>query len=156
MLSQLDYGKTGRAARTGAVASKCVVYTLLGIWGLVVLFPFYWMLLTSVKSYGAYNSEFIPQLFTLSPTLQNYADAFTAVPLGRYAVEQGHMAGQRHRGQHRLAVQCIEGLGHHLVDVRIAAGQESIGTHAVYGNQDHLVFKHDEHSFGLSECFFPT
>ena len=42
------------------------------------------MLLTSVKSYGSYNSEYIPKLFTLSPTLQNYADAFRAVPLGKY------------------------------------------------------------------------
>ena len=37
-----------------------------------------------MKSYGAYNSEWIPQLYTLSPTLQNYRDAFTAVPLGGY------------------------------------------------------------------------
>ena len=50
----------------------------------MVLFPFYWMLLTSVKSYGSYNAEHIPKLFTLSPTLQNYADAFTSVPLGNY------------------------------------------------------------------------
>ena len=49
-----------------------------------MLFPFYWMVLTSVKSYSAYNAEFVPQFFTLSPTLQNYADAFTAVPLARY------------------------------------------------------------------------
>ena len=63
---------------------KGIVYALLGVWALVVLFPFYWMVLTSVKSYSAYNSEFIPQLFTLSPTLQNYVDAFTQVPLGKY------------------------------------------------------------------------
>lgn len=61
-----------------------VTYFFLGIWGLIVLFPFYWMILTSVKSYGAYNSEYIPKFFTLSPTLENYAEAFTAVPLGRY------------------------------------------------------------------------
>ena len=60
------------------------VYALLTIWGIFVLFPFYWMLLTSVKSYGSYNSEYIPKLFTLTPTLQNYADAFRAVPLGQY------------------------------------------------------------------------
>ena len=60
------------------------VYALLVFWALMVLFPFYWMLLTSVKSYGTYNSEFVPKLFTLSPTLQNYVDAFRAVPLGRY------------------------------------------------------------------------
>ena len=48
------------------------------------LFPFYWMVLTSLKSYGTYNAEYIPKFFTLSPTLQNYADAFTTVSLGRY------------------------------------------------------------------------
>ena len=50
----------------------------------MVLFPFYWMLLTSIKGYGAYNAEYIPKFYTLSPTLQNYRDAFTAVPLARY------------------------------------------------------------------------
>ncbi|MDY3919222.1 MAG: carbohydrate ABC transporter permease [Candidatus Limivivens sp.] len=63
---------------------KILTYALLTVWALVVLFPFYWMLLTSVKSYSAYNSEYIPKLFTLSPTLQNYVDAFTEVPLARY------------------------------------------------------------------------
>ena len=64
--------------------SKSLVYVVLAIWAVIVLFPFYWMLLTSVKSYGAYNSEFIPRLYTLSPTLANYAAAFIAVPLGKY------------------------------------------------------------------------
>ncbi len=59
-------------------------YAALVIWAVIVLFPFYWMVLTSLKGYGAYNSEFIPKFFTLSPTLKNYADAFTAVALGRY------------------------------------------------------------------------
>ena len=63
-----------------------LTYVLLTFWALVVLFPFYWMILTSLKSYGAYNSEYTPRFFTLSPTLQNYADAFTAAPLGRYLV----------------------------------------------------------------------
>ena len=73
-----------RQLKTKSAIGKGVVYALLGIWALIVLFPFYWMVLTSVKSYGAYNSEFIPQLFTLSPTLQNYLDAFTQVPLADY------------------------------------------------------------------------
>ncbi len=42
------------------------------------------MLLTSLKSYGSYNAEFIPKFYTLSPTLQNYFDAFTAVSLAKY------------------------------------------------------------------------
>ncbi len=59
-------------------------YLLLVLWALLVLFPFYWMILTSVKSYGAYNSEYVPKFYTLSPTIENYIKAFTAVPLGRY------------------------------------------------------------------------
>ena len=63
---------------------KTLIYVLLTLWALIVLFPFYWMILTSVKSYGSYNAEYIPSFFTLSPTLQNYVDAFTTVSLGKY------------------------------------------------------------------------
>lgn len=63
---------------------KPLIYVLLTLWALIVLFPFYWMILTSVKSYGSYNAEYIPSFFTLSPTLQNYVDAFTTVSLGKY------------------------------------------------------------------------
>ena len=80
----MDYKKLTRGVRLRNGARRTVQYTLLTIWALLVLFPFYWMLLTSVKSYGSYNSEFIPRLFTLSPTLENYGSAFSQVPLGRY------------------------------------------------------------------------
>ena len=82
----MDYDKIEKAAQRRNRLIKCVTYALLSIWALLVLFPFYWMVLTSVKSYGAYNSEWIPKLFTLSPTLQNYREAFTAVPLGGYFI----------------------------------------------------------------------
>ena len=84
MEKQTDYDKIQKSAKRGELSRKIVVYALLSLWALMVLFPFYWMVLTSVKSYGAYNSEFIPSFFTLSPTLQNYVDAFTTVHLGRY------------------------------------------------------------------------
>ena len=80
----MNYEKIEQAALRRNRILKAVTYTLLTFWAILVLFPFYWMVLTSVKSYGAYNSEWIPQLYTLSPTLQNYRDAFTAVPLGGY------------------------------------------------------------------------
>ena len=34
---------------------KTIIYIFLGIWAIIVLFPFYWMILTSFKSYGNYN-----------------------------------------------------------------------------------------------------
>lgn len=86
MKSNTDYIRIEKNARVRKKAVRAVTYVLLVFWAAVVLFPFYWMVLTSLKSYGAYNSEYIPKFFTLSPTLQNYADAFTAVPLGKYFV----------------------------------------------------------------------
>ena len=77
-----DLAANGRAARRRSGAVQAVTYLGLSIWAVVVLFPFYWMVLTSLKSYAAYNAEYTPRFFTLSPTLENYAEAFTAVPLG--------------------------------------------------------------------------
>lgn len=79
-----DYKQVELAARRRRAVRRAVTYVLLALWAVIVLFPFYWMALTSVKSYSAYSTERIPAFFTLSPTLQNYRDAFTAVPLGRY------------------------------------------------------------------------
>lgn len=84
MTNSINYTKTEKKASVKKWAGKTVVYAFLALWGIIVLFPFYWMILTSVKEYAAYNGEHIPKFFTLSPTLQNYADAFTAVPLARY------------------------------------------------------------------------
>ena len=84
MTEQFDYEKIERSAKLRKKAATVAVYILLVVWAIIVLFPFYWMLLTSVKSYSAYSSEFVPKLFTLSPTLENYVYSFTAVPLGKY------------------------------------------------------------------------
>ena len=81
MQKKTDFDKIERAVRLRSTLSNAVLYILLTLWALMVLFPFYWMILTSLKSYSAYNSEYIPQLYTLAPTLQNYFDTFTAVPL---------------------------------------------------------------------------
>ena len=84
MAKNMDYSTLEKRAELRRRVGKGITYFFLSLWALVVLFPFYWMVLTSVKSYSAYNSEWIPQLYTLAPTLQNYADAFTQVPLAGY------------------------------------------------------------------------
>lgn len=84
MQTQTDYQKIEKSAKRNGIIRNVFVYAMLILWALMVLFPFYWMILTSLKSYGTYNAEYIPKFFTLSPTLQNYADAFTTVSLGRY------------------------------------------------------------------------
>ena len=84
MNSQNRYEQIRKAAKRRNAAQKTITYFFLTLWALVVLFPFYFMILTSVKSYSSYNSEYVPRLYAVSPTMQNYKDAFTAVPLAGY------------------------------------------------------------------------
>ncbi len=80
----MDYVKIEKAARNRARIAKTAVYIFLAIWALVVLFPFYWMVLSSFKGYGEYTSEWIPKFYAAAPTLENYSTAFSAVPLSGY------------------------------------------------------------------------
>lgn len=64
--------------------SNAGTYIFLSVWAIIVLFPFYWMLLTSIKSYSSYNLEYVPKFYATNPTFQNYLDAFTSVNLARY------------------------------------------------------------------------
>lgn len=80
------YNKVKIKSKTNNIVSKIVIYFFLTVWALIVIFPFYWMILSSIKSYSSYNSEFVPKFFTLSPTLENYIYAFTNVNLGDYFV----------------------------------------------------------------------
>lgn len=76
--------KIEQKAKANKMLWNIIKYSLLTIWAIIVLFPFYWMILTSLKSYASYNSEYIPKFFTLSPTIENYINAFTTVSLGKY------------------------------------------------------------------------
>ena len=84
----MDNNNSNKSKRSGISVRRkvgsAVKYILLGLWAVIVLFPFYWMILTSIKSYSAYNAETSPQFITLSPTLENYVKAFNSVPLPRY------------------------------------------------------------------------
>lgn len=86
MDKNIDYIKIEKRAAAKKTVLNVFVYIMLAFWAIMVLFPFYWMILTSLKGYGAYNSEYIPKFFTLAPTLENYVQAFSAVPLARYFV----------------------------------------------------------------------
>ena len=79
-----DFDKIEKRALISKRIRLTITYIFLSIWAIVVLFPFYWMILTSIKSYSSYNSERMPKFYAADPTLKNYADAFSAVPLAKY------------------------------------------------------------------------
>lgn len=79
-----DFETIEHAALVRARVKRTLTYLLLAVWAVFVLFPFYWMVLTSIKSYSSYNSEYLPRLYAADPTAENYVEAFSAVPLARY------------------------------------------------------------------------
>ncbi len=81
-----EFEKKQRTSDIKKIAFKTVIYILLGLWALMVLFPFYWMILSSFKGLGEYNSESVPKFFSSNPTFENYVTAFSAVNLLDYFV----------------------------------------------------------------------
>ena len=84
MKQTTSYHRIERNTKIRNIVFKSVIYLFLALWAFLVLFPFYWMVLTSFKSYGAYTSEYVPKLIATQPTIENYIAAFREVPLGRY------------------------------------------------------------------------
>ena len=84
MESSMNFERELKTARRKKIIKRTVVYSVLAFWGLIVLFPFYYMILTAFKDYGDYNAEKIPQLITTNPTFENFKMAFSAVPLADY------------------------------------------------------------------------
>ncbi len=82
----MEQSSLGQGALRRARVGKILTYVFLSLWALIVLFPFYWMLLSSLKSTASYNAELTPSFFTLHPTLENYGAAFSSqdAPLGSY------------------------------------------------------------------------
>ena len=61
---------------------KVLVYVFLIIMGVIVLFPFYWMLNSSLKTLTEYRLS-VPTFFPRAVMFSNYAEAFQAASLGR-------------------------------------------------------------------------
>lgn len=77
--------KTERNKRRSRVSPvRILAYVMLVIWALSVLFPFYWMISSSLKGYVDYAAEETPKLIPSSPTFENYKLAFTEAPLFDY------------------------------------------------------------------------
>ncbi len=56
--------------------TRWLIGFFLAVWAVIVLFPFYWMVMTSVKRTPDYNAEAVPQIYAENPTLENYSTAF--------------------------------------------------------------------------------
>ena len=77
-----DMKKANSSQRVGKVFAKIFTYLFLIIMALIVVFPFYWMLISSVKSLAEYNLN-PPTMFPREFFFTNYIDAFNTANLGR-------------------------------------------------------------------------
>ena len=77
-----DMQKETSKQRVLGVAVKVMVYAFLILMGLIVLFPFYWMIISSLKTLDEYRLS-IPTFFPKRVMFGNYAEAFTTAHLGR-------------------------------------------------------------------------
>lgn len=68
-------------ARVGEVISKILIYLFLTIMAIAVLFPFYWMIISSLKSLEEYRYT-IPTFWPNVFHFDNYSKAFTVSSLG--------------------------------------------------------------------------
>ena len=62
-----------------------MTYAFLLVMALIVLFPFYWMIISSLKTLDEYRMS-VPTFWPKNVMLSNYVDAFTTASLGRLFV----------------------------------------------------------------------
>ena len=76
-----DVQKVERNAKISKIITSVIIYTFLFLLAIAVLFPFYFMLISSVKTFKEF-SEPTPTLIPRTWVLKNYVDAFTTANLG--------------------------------------------------------------------------
>lgn len=84
-LSEKDLKKTAIRQTIGKIAVKFLVYAFLIIMAIIVLFPFYWMINSSLKSLDEYRMS-VPTFWPHKVLFSNYAMAYSTANLGRLFV----------------------------------------------------------------------
>ena len=70
-------------AKAGGIFAKILTYAFLTVMAVIVIFPFYWMIISSLKTLEEYRYP-IPTFWPRTMDLMNYAEAFQAAKLLTY------------------------------------------------------------------------
>ena len=82
VMNSRDISKLRTSAKIGRGAGMFLTYAFLILIAIIVLFPFYWMIISSLKTLDEYKLS-VPTLFPETIVFGNYAEAFTEANLGR-------------------------------------------------------------------------
>ena len=80
-MQERDIKKTSTKQKVVKIIVTTLTYIFLGLVAISVLFPFYWMLNSSLKSITEYRFQ-VPTFFPKQILWKNYAEAFTTANLG--------------------------------------------------------------------------
>ena len=81
-MQEKDMNDVTSKQRVARVVGKILIYLFLAVMAVVVLFPFYWMINSSLKSLDEYRLS-MPTFWPRHILWTNYRDAFTTAQLGR-------------------------------------------------------------------------
>ena len=82
VMQEQDLQQVSAQQRVFQALVKAGTYLFLGIMALIVLFPFYWMIISSLKTLEEYRYN-VPTLWPETLVFQNYGDAFKTADLGQ-------------------------------------------------------------------------
>ena len=82
IMKQRDMNQVSTQAKVWKVVSNVLIYAFLIFIAIIVLFPFYWMIISSLKELEEYKLS-VPTLFPRKLMFSNYAEAFTTANLGQ-------------------------------------------------------------------------
>ncbi len=82
VMHEQDLQQVSAQQRVMQVLVKSFTYLFLGVMALIVLFPFYWMIISSLKSLEEYRFN-IPTLWPQKIIFYNYVEAFDTADLGQ-------------------------------------------------------------------------
>ncbi len=80
-MQEKNLQKVSSKQRVGKIFVMIALYAFLIAMAVIIIFPFYWMLISSVKSIDEYRLP-VPTLFPKEVLLSNYVEAFNTAKLG--------------------------------------------------------------------------
>ena len=82
VMQEQDLQQVSAQQRAVQIGVKAFTYLFLGVMALIVLFPFYWMIISSLKDLAEYRLN-VPTLWPETIVGQNYIEAFDTADLGQ-------------------------------------------------------------------------
>ena len=82
IMLERDMQQVRNVQKVMKIVSQVLVYAFLITMAIIIIFPFYWMIISSLKDMAEYRLP-IPTLFPKKIVWYNYVEAFTAASLGK-------------------------------------------------------------------------